>query len=202
MNRAEIDRAIREMFPTGLLDEPRIHEPTYHRVARTVGEIEASLASQTSLRISHRPQCYSEWYFCFAATLPPAPTPDEWIFSWDNAAKLNFIAESGMAFAIWWAHFSFVYPVWEHYLNLWTPRPSDRHYLNTNWTESAPIAEWSDTLRLAERVAASFGFSRISPEQQRLTSQGVRYTVYSDDDDDDEPHYKLCTLGQCLFSEC
>lgn len=180
------------------MDEPRINQ-----TQQQVAEIASTLSQLTSLRICHQLRFGDERYFAFAATLAPAPTPDEWISRYDTPAKLAYVSERGPALPVWWAQFSFVYPVWHPYFNLWSPRPSDPQYLDANWTEDSPSAEWATTLAIVERVIASYGFAPMNQAAFHPTVESVRHEVFSDDDDDDSsPRLETCSIGQCLFSEC
>lgn len=167
-----------------------------------VVEIADALSRLTSLRICHQLRFGGDHYFAFSATLAPAPTADEWIWGYDTPAKRAYVSEHGPALPIWWAQFSFVFPVWHPFFNLWSPRPSDPKYLDANWTEDAPSAEWATTLAIAERVITSYGFAPMPQADFRRRVTFVRHEVYSDDDDAPEPRLETCSIGQCLFSEC
>lgn len=197
-----IDDSIHKTFPTGLLHEPATDESRMKQAERDVHAIADTLSSLIALRISHQLRYGDDRYFAFAATLAPAPTQNDWLWHYDNPAKLAYIAQAGASLPIWWVQFSFVYPVWRHYFNLWTPRPADPSYLDANWTEDTPTTEWATTVSIAERVVESYGFTRMDLAAIRREVPFVCYQVFSDDDDDDEPRLETCSVGQCLFSEC
>jgi hypothetical protein len=199
-----ITEAIRATFPTGLLHEPVLDESRITDTREQVAAIALALSQITSLQICHQPRFRDERYFTFGSTLSPAPTADEWIWGYDTSAKLEYVSKHGGALPLWWAELSFVYPVWHHFFNLWTPRLADPKYLDANWTDEPPTTEWIVTLEIAERTIASHGYAHMDRAAFLPAVEFVRHEVYSDDDDDDddlEPRLESCSIGQCLFSE-
>ena len=197
-----IDQAIKAAYPTGLLHEPYLEGARVIQAQQTVVEIAATLSRLTSVQASHQLRFEDEQYFAFASTLLPSPTADEWIRQYDNPRKLAYVAKHGGVLPLWWAKFSFIYPAYYHYFNLWSSRPRDPKYLDINFTEDAPDAEWESPLVIAERVIASYGFSTLPAAEYFRQVQFVRHEAFSDDDDIDEPTLEVCTVAQCLFSEC
>jgi len=88
------------------------------QIQQQLVEIAASLSQLTSLQICHQLRFGGDHYFAFAATLLPALTADEWIWSYDASAKRDYAAGHGGALPLWWSQFSFVFPVWHHFSDL------------------------------------------------------------------------------------
>ena len=119
-----IEKAIHRTFPTGLLHEPVLEDERIKTAQHHVAEIAKTLSQLTSLQICHRLRFGDDRYFAFAATLPPAPIFDDWVRC-NKSAQIRYLAKHPPALPVWWAKFSFVFPVWHHYFNLWVLRPSD-----------------------------------------------------------------------------
>ena len=194
-----LNQAIAETFPTLQLDEPVINEHHIADVLRKVEIIAQKAVEVDCLQISLQQRCASERCFRFAATLPCDPNPDEWLFHCDRHQKLEFIGKTGRNVGIWWVSFSFVYPIWRHHFNVWSPRVGAPGYVDCDLVFEPPGMGWKRITVSAGQVAQAHGFDSLTSEELlRITP--VSYEEFTDDDSD-EAVLTESTVAQCLFSE-
>jgi hypothetical protein len=129
------------------------------------------------------------------------------------------LAETGQPGVVCILTVSTVYPAWDCYFNLWTPR--DDPSGTSLWAEHPACALleevdappiWNRIVQAMGECCAAQGLVRLGKAELQEAVPFVTESMWNDDDDDDDggnasddftpsPEQQACNVAQCLFQQ-
>ena len=201
--RKEIEDRIREVYPTGDIDERNedaLYGEDYLEKFRSVVR---EAIKDTGLRGEFLVFWDSEAGFKITITEYPHPAPSQWLFGMKNENKLAWIHENGRPFPVMWLKVSRVFPAYELYYNLWKPR-GDTGYLDTEYTKSPVSDMWAVFHERLHQGMEGAGIVIIPQDEGRELVEFVTEDVYEVEDcndlpEDAPPRKVIQNVYSCLF---
>ena len=135
-----------------------------------------------------------------------------------NTQLYQRLAETGQPGVVCNLTVSTVYPAWDCYFNLWTPRDDptgasqQAGYLDCAMLDEVAVPPiWTSIVQKITECCTAHGLVRLSETELQEDVPFVTESIWSGDDDDDggdtsddftpSPEQQVCNVAQCLFQQ-
>ncbi len=196
----DLEKRIRTVYPTGLLDEPnrrRLHRAKFESAVR---EAVREIAAATSTVCDEFPGCWWEisriLQFDF---ILPGPSHEDWECRLDEAQRIAWLRDHRDVYAILTLQVSKVYPAYFFYFNTWRlAGPKD---IDHDTYDGLADPCWAPFFQVLLRRFKSLGLIQLKEDERAEKIPFVRTEGCGDRSDEGKPILVPATVHQCLFEE-
>lgn len=194
---SSLDQRLRCAFPSGLLWEP---DESVFGANEQQERLDAVLVDLSlSARVEHQPA--GRQNHKIVITSKDAPAFNDWIWRFDNAAKIDWIRRNASYYVALWLTVSCVADYYFHYFNHWHPR-GETGYLDADF-RIEPNAQWTMLALEMEQSLSKQGFQHatrdIGQERTPFVLKPGFDEIPEDDSRWDDPDFEPPLVRACVF---
>ena len=195
----DLEKRIRTVYPTGLLDEPNRRRLRRAKFESAVRESVREIAAATSTAYKEFPFWWEiSRILQFDVTLP-GPSHEDWECRLDEAQRIAWLRDHRDVYAILTLQVSKVYPAYFFYFNTW--RLAGPKYIDRDTYYGLADPCWAPFFQVLLRRFKLLGLIQLKDDERGEKVPFVRTEGCGDGSDEGKPILVPATVHQCLFEE-